>query len=277
MRLPPLVADVVERYLIAIDAHSPGLIQALYLTGSVALDDFRPGASDIDFLAVTTQRLDTLARTGLQRVLARVSAERRKPFFDGTYVTWSDLKADPAARRPSASVHQGRWNDHDPDSCDLVTWHTLAWHGVAVRGPEPRMVEVWTDRSALEAWTLHNMATYWRNWHARARRLPSKLGLANLGTWGPSWGVLGLARQHFTVRTGDITSEYGAGLYAREVFPSRWHSIIDECLRIRGMPDAPSGYRSALARRRDTLAFMELVMSDVLGDPPAPSGVGRWH
>ena len=173
MRLPPLVADVVERYLIAIDSHAPGLIQALYLTGSVALDDFRPGASDIDFLAVTTQRLDCLARTGLQRVHARVSAERRKPFFDGTYVTWSDLKADPAARRPSASVHEGRWNDHDLDSCDLVTWHTLAWHGVAVRGPEPRMVEVWTDRAALE------ISDRWHYVQVRRRALcPRGLSLA---------------------------------------------------------------------------------------------------
>lgn len=137
MRLPSLVADVVERYLIAIGAHAPRLIQALYLTGSVALDDVRPGASDIGFLAVTTQRLHSVAQTVLQTVHARVSAERRKPFFDGTYATRSDLKADPTASRRSASVHEGRWNDHDPDSCDLVTWHTLAWHGIAVRGPEP--------------------------------------------------------------------------------------------------------------------------------------------
>ena len=138
------------------------------------------------------------------------------------------------------------------------------------------MVEVWTDRAALEAWTLHNMATYWRNWHARARRLPSKLGLATLGTWGPSWGVLGLARQHFTVRTGDITSKYGAGLYAREVFPSRWHSIIDECLRTRRMPHARSAYRNPLSRRRGVLAFIEHVMWDVLGDP-RPLQVSRWR
>ena len=53
LRLPPPVDDIVSGYLELAHLEAPGLIQGLYLVGSVALDDFRPRTSDIDFVAVT--------------------------------------------------------------------------------------------------------------------------------------------------------------------------------------------------------------------------------
>jgi hypothetical protein len=56
MELPSLVHEIVAAYLAVVDPGStragPGAV-GLYLTGSAALSDFRPGASDIDFVAVT--------------------------------------------------------------------------------------------------------------------------------------------------------------------------------------------------------------------------------
>ena len=50
------VAAVVDAYLRAVQAEAPGLVEGLYLTGSVALGEFRPRTSDIDYLAVTGSR-----------------------------------------------------------------------------------------------------------------------------------------------------------------------------------------------------------------------------
>jgi len=44
MDLPPLVREVIAAYLALVDCDAPGLVQGLYLTGSVALSDFRPPA-----------------------------------------------------------------------------------------------------------------------------------------------------------------------------------------------------------------------------------------
>ena len=52
--------------------------------------------------------------------------------------------------------------------------------------------------------------------------------------WAVVWGVLGVSRLHCTLATGGIVSKYAAGLYARETFPTRWHRIVYESLRIRG-------------------------------------------
>ena len=51
--LPPSVERLVAAYLTLVDAEVPGLVEGLYLTGSLALDEFRPGRSDVDFVAVT--------------------------------------------------------------------------------------------------------------------------------------------------------------------------------------------------------------------------------
>ena len=50
--LPTVVRDTVRAYLEAVDAAAPGLVGGFYLVGSVALGDFRPDSSDIDFVAV---------------------------------------------------------------------------------------------------------------------------------------------------------------------------------------------------------------------------------
>src|SRR4029453_19025868 len=87
-----------------VDGRLPGVIDGLYLVGSLALDDYRAGQSDIDFVAVTRDPLDDAACDQLQLV----HTELRPPLnFDGVYVTCDELAADPAAAR-APSAHQGR-------------------------------------------------------------------------------------------------------------------------------------------------------------------------
>jgi hypothetical protein len=84
-RVDAAVESVVSAYLEAVDAEAPGVVEGLYLTGSAALGDFRPHSSDIDFVAVTTTRLDAPAMAALKRAHARL---RNRPYFDGLYVKW---------------------------------------------------------------------------------------------------------------------------------------------------------------------------------------------
>ena len=42
--LDPLARELVADYLDLVDARLPGAIQGLYLVGSIALNDFRPGS-----------------------------------------------------------------------------------------------------------------------------------------------------------------------------------------------------------------------------------------
>ena len=254
-----LVQRVVGAFLSAVDAEAPGLVEGLYLTGSVALADFRPHESDIDFVAVTPARPDASALGALRRVHAQLKADHPRPYFDGVYVTREDLRRNPALAIPAPSAHEGR-AAVDAFALDPATWHTLAHHGIPVRGPAPADLAVRAAPAALASWTLANLDTYWRPWRARSARLWSRAGLASLGPRATAWGVLGVTRLHYTLTTGEITSKDGAGRYALTAFPDRWHRGIAECLRIRRGEGGPSLYRTPLARRDDALAYIAMVI-----------------
>jgi hypothetical protein len=249
----------VDSYLTLVDEAAPGLIAGLYLIGSVALDDFRPDQSDVDFVAVTAAEPTASELAALAGVHQRLAGQHRRPHFDGAYVTWAQLAADPAGIR-GPDAHEGRLRPDAPR--DPVTWHMMARHGVAVRGPHPDELDVRNDRAGLHAWIRTNLDGYWRPWHRRASRLLSPAGLAVLGSWGPAWAVLGVSRLHYTLMTGEITSKTGAGRYAADVFDPRFRPIAEECLRLRQGDTGPSAYRTPLARRRAALDFLDMAIED---------------
>jgi hypothetical protein len=283
-----VVADVVGAYLDAVDVEVPGLVEGLYLVGSVALGDFRPRTSDIDYLAVTAVRPEGSALAALRRVHHRLRA-RGRPYFDGVYVTWEDLARDPIHAGPGPSSHEGRFQPPRRGGCDPVAWHTLALHGVACRGPAPDRITVRTDRSALAAWAVSNLDSYWRRLLRQAARSGSLWGAATLTPYGAVWIVTGVSRMHYTLATGGICSKEDSCRYALATFPERWHRVVNEAARIRRADFAGSGiagtatdalrylgpgrplYRRPWARRTDVLAFGDVVITDAIrgyGDRP---------
>jgi hypothetical protein len=276
---------VVRTYLEAVDDEAPRLVEGLYLTGSIALDDFRPGTSDIDFLAVTASAPDASAVAALGRAHVRVQARCPRPFFDGRYVTWDDLARDPREASPGPYAYAGRFHAHGRGDCDPIAWHTVAWHGVPCRGPEPSSRRIWTDPSTLRAWTLGNYDRYWQPLLRRTRRPHDPWSLIASTTYGAAWIVLGVCRLHYTLATGRICSKEAAGAYGLDAFPGEWHRALNEALRIRradrarpdvasvlsefavdlrlrNAPDGGSLYRTPVARRRDVLAFADVVIAD---------------
>src|SRR5687768_14671478 len=99
-RLPGEVSATMSAYARLVDDQLPGRIRGLYLTGSLALDDYQAGRSDIDFVAVSDtalqgSELDVLRRvhTELRRILRRQTPPR--PELDGVYLTWPALAVAP--------------------------------------------------------------------------------------------------------------------------------------------------------------------------------------
>ncbi|MFF5757452.1 aminoglycoside adenylyltransferase domain-containing protein [Streptomyces longwoodensis] len=262
MILDPSVYVVVRSYLHAVDTELPWLIQGLYLVGSVALNDFHAGTSDIDFVAVSAVPLDDQQLGVLERIHTQLADACPRPHFDGSYVTWDELAADPLQAVPGPQVHEHKFTRASRGDRHPVTWHTLADHGAALRGPLPGDIDIHKDPASLAAWTRGNLVGYWQPWWRRASRLPSPLGLACLGSWGPAWGVLGVSRLHYTMATGRITSKRGAGEYALTRFDDAWQRIVEECLHIRCGTSEKSLYRSPFERRSHALAFIDMALRD---------------
>ncbi|WP_219469421.1 nucleotidyltransferase domain-containing protein [Nonomuraea rhizosphaerae] len=249
-------ARLCRNYLELADRHAPGLIEGLYLSGSIALGDYHPAVSDVDFVAVVGRPPDVAALRTVHAELRRRNGAR--PNFDGVYVTWDDLRKDPDETPAGPSAHDWKVDGSSRGERGLVTWHLLAQGGVAVRGPSAAGLGVHTDWDKLAGQTRHNLATYWTAWVRRASRLPSLWGVAVLSDYMTTWGALGVTRLRHTLAAGEVTSKTAAARYALETYDERWHPIVREALRIR--LGGPPVYRNRLRRRADLLAFMGMVL-----------------
>jgi hypothetical protein len=248
----------MSAYVRLVDEKLPGRIGGLYLSGSLALDDYRTGRSDIDFVAVS----DTALQGSELELLRRVHTELRRtvagPKLDGVYLTWPALTAAPVGSLPYCL--RGRFEPSGDFAVNPMTWRLLQRHALPLRGPAKPIVHY--DDQMLREWCRENLRSHWGSWVRYARGYGVHR-LCSLAHELVVWGVLGVARPHATIKTGEMISKTAAGEYALKVFPSRWSAIVREALAGRGGDDR-SSYRSIFARRRDLLAFMEYVISDAL-------------
>jgi hypothetical protein len=239
--LPPRAQDLVDRYTQRMDREQPGLLQGLYLVGSLALEDFHDEVSDVDFVAV--------AEDPDPELLRRVHAGLEK--FDGLYVTFEDLRTSPSTLPGGYFLLDGELKTGD-EGRSPVEWITLANHGVTLRGPQPAELHVHADPEELRKWVRGNANTYWRQWLDDPADLAYDVGIA--------WVVLGISRLHYSMVTGDITSKSGAGRHAIAAFPEH-RAVIEEALRHRttrlGEGGPPDAERQAAA-----VAYLRAAIAD---------------
>jgi hypothetical protein len=219
--LPPGVDEATRRHLAALDATAPGLVASLYLTGSVALGDYQPGRSDIDFMAFTTR---PVTEPGVVEVLAAMheSLPGGGVKYDGNYVAEARLPTVPDDEPPAPHVVNGEFRATEPNhALTPATWTEFSRYGIAVRGPQAASLGIEIPRDRLSDWTLGNLNGYWRD-HASRGLDHARTMAAGAAVDGylVSWVTLGAARLHYSLATGDITSKSAAGRYAVERFPA---------------------------------------------------------
>ncbi|AWN42548.1 aminoglycoside adenylyltransferase domain-containing protein [Methylobacterium durans] len=262
MTLHPVALRAADAYLAMADAAAPGLVEALYVVGSAALQDFRPGLSDLDFVAVTSGRIGPAALAALADGHADLARTRPAPPLDGIYVTWDELRAGPLEVPEGPCVREGRFLASGCHERHPATWGRLGSDAVTVRGPLCAGTVIWRDPARLERWVLGTIDGYWQPWLARGARAVSRRGVVALRPRTVEAGVLGICRLHYALVTGLVPSKSDAGLYGLITFPRQWHRIIDEALRIRREPGSASFYRNPYARRREMLAFVRTAADD---------------
>jgi hypothetical protein len=236
--VPEEVSELVGRHLRELDEAMPGLIEGLYLTGSVALGDYRPGASDIDFLAVTSRLMfaDELAAVAAVHEMMPAS-----PHYDGVYLDRTSFAARLDDRQVVPYVVDGVFFKDEPcGELNPVLWLMLSRRGIVMRGPTAADLGLRVDPDRLRSWNLKNLKEYWlplagQIRHAVAERAPD--AVAN--PVGVVWAVLGPARLHYTLATGEVASKSEAGQYAARHFPP-WSELVERALGWRSSQDGVS-------------------------------------
>lgn len=254
--LPSAVAEALATWIDAHDEIAPGVIEGLYVVGSVALDDWTPH-SDIDVIAVVADPSDPDLLGDLARAQATVRG-RMSIAVDGPYVAWGDLVVPPmAVQRPW--VLDGEYHvDGESFELNPVVWHTLATHGIALRGDAPDRLGVHVDLGERRRWVRENLQTYWSG---VGERLGAAIGADPVSESADGavleWVALGVARMLYTWETGDVASKSDAGVWAADRAPD-FADMLLAAVNLRAAPGLAS--RSQLL---DAAMFTGIVVESV--------------
>ena len=230
--LPAPVTATVESWLGHHDRLAPGVVEGLYLVGSVALDDWTP-SSDVDVVAFVADPTDAEVVERLEAAHQAYRSEAGLPTVDGPFLSWSDVTTPPlASQRPWSLDGLFRF-DGDCFEINPITWFTLAQHGIAVRGPSPGLLDVHLDAADRRAWVGENVDTYWRSVRDEiAHILAADAGRTEFDGGTLEWCALGVARMWFSAETGGVASKQAAGEWAAQRLPEH-ASVLADAIAVR--------------------------------------------
>lgn len=253
MMIPPSAQSGLARYAAALHDTLPEAVSGIYLLGSIALGDFQPTSSDIDFVTLVRRALTAAEIDGLRVLHTTLRADFPACRFSGSYLQAGDLGRDAADRPPGPYYHDAelRIGHHDENA---VSWWLLANRHVTLFEAEPLDFSYEMDWERFSAAMRENLATYWTQF-----RRPSRIGWL-LTDSGVMWVVLGVLRPWYSIREHAISSKTEAGEYGLQHLPEPFHPIVGEALRLRRGTGSP-GYRSRLTRATDAHRLLRTILS----------------
>lgn len=260
--LPKEVELILNEYFTVFNIDLPDLMESFYLTGSIVLNDFHEGKSDVDFVAVINREMNSKDLSNLKKIHKGIRSKYRKIVLEGSYITpqqigKSDKDVGPAIYFDGKKIR----HDHKSGNASIITWVMLKKYGMTLIGKKPEHYIPNIDINDLVTYVKLNVNSYWVNWTERAAKTLSKQGIFTLSPQGVEWGVLGISRLYYTMHEGDVTSKYQAGEYVLERIPIKFENIVKEALRIRKDEGKKGYYKSPFRRRKDMLLFMEYMIS----------------
>ena len=204
-----------------------GDIYGIWLYGSVVMDDFRPGWSDIDFVALTDgpvseDRAEQLV-TLRQQMLEKEPGNPYYRSFEGVIANLDEYRGKTFRRLVYWGTGGQRVTDHyEPDTFSAFE---LAKYGKPVYGGKPWILPAPGREELVRAVRAH---------YESIRKYAVQ---TNESLYSCGW-LLDIARCIYTLRSGDVVSKTRAGAWALEehLFPEE--EPLRKTLEIRHDPQA---------------------------------------
>ncbi|HUS03487.1 MAG TPA: aminoglycoside adenylyltransferase domain-containing protein [Chitinophagaceae bacterium] len=263
--IPIHAATVLQELLDGITKLKPGFITGMYITGSIPLNDFHPHKSDIDFLILSNELPATKFRFQLEQLHKGID-HKFKTKLNGCYITPGSLNIHNAKSIKTLCFQEGQMN-YDSFKMAPVTLYELKTKAITLSGLPAEELPVVVDINDINKFLHENINTYWKNWVTKHSAIHMRQILLILFPRLSEWVNLGVARQLYTLRTGKITSKTKAGLYCLEHLPAKYHSIIQEAIKIRNdksdhLLRIKSSYyvQPSIKRARETIACANYII-----------------
>ena len=219
------VFDAIARMTNEIVTIMDGKVYGVWLYGSVVLDDFRLGWSDIDFVALTD---GTISESQAEEMLLlrqdMLKKEPENPYFrsfEGIIADLNEYRSQSFCRLVYWGTSGQRVTDHYVP--DAFSRFELAKHGKSVYGQKPWILPAPGREELIKAIQTH---------YDSIRKYAVQTGET---LYSCGW-LLDIARCIYTLRYNDIIAKTQAGIWALEehVFPDE--APLQKTLEIRQHP-----------------------------------------
>jgi hypothetical protein len=224
--LYPEINSLLSRFRAEIQAILGHRMTGMYLLGSLAIGDFRPEISDIDFVVVTDAEMEPSQFDSLKRMHNEFAADgsswARK--VEAVYCPAAGLRGGYAGQCPQLECETELFLAPLEDGW-VFQRLTLREFGVVIVGPDPRplvgAIEPAEMRQSVRAiaggWLdLAHTDPSWLEWLAERR-------------W-QVFVVQTLCRMLYSLRAGSVTSKPAAASWGTQELGEPWASLIRRSL-----------------------------------------------
>jgi hypothetical protein len=191
----------------------------LYLGGSLALGDFNPNRSDIDFVAVTVDELPLETIIALEKMHTRLWASGAKwaMKLDGSYVPQQVIRHWTSDDPPCPFVEEDRFYVTNQGSA-VIQCHIIRQYGVMVAGPSPHTLIDLVDADDVRNALRDNLEQWWRPllddpaWVQQSQKQP--------------FAILTMCRALYTLEHGIVASKPVAARWGQQAIGKQWTELI---------------------------------------------------
>jgi len=136
---------MVEHYLSSLNQQLPSFLKAFYIVGSIALDEFNPQFSDVDFVALIDHRATHQETERLSQIHKDIERKHSRWKFSGMYLLEDEVGKYTGEVESLLGFHDGVLRLHHNFELNPVTWWILKNHGIPVGGPSPHELPITVD------------------------------------------------------------------------------------------------------------------------------------
>lgn len=220
----PDVNQLLNELLVGVQTTLGEQFVGLYLYGSLALGDFNPQSSDIDFVVVTGRELsDSLVsalRTRHERLASRRPRWARE--LEGSYIPQSDLRRYDPARARHPHIFEGRLLVEQHGTHWVIERHVLREYGLVVAGPPPRTLIDPVPSGELRRAVMDLVRSWWAPMVDDPVRLYDQAYRV--------YAIATMCRVLYTLQHGAIVSKPAATRWAQEELGERWRACAQRSL-----------------------------------------------
>lgn len=194
-----------------------------YLGGSLALGDFNPHRSDIDFVAVTVDELppEMIAALAAMHTRLRATGTKWARKLDGSYVPRQVFRHWTADHPPCPFVEDDQFYLTQQGSA-VIQRHIIHQYGIAVAGPSPQTLLDPVDAGELRSVLREMLEKWWQPllddpaWLQQSQKQP--------------FAILTMCRMLYTLEHGVVASKPVAAQWCQQAIDQHWTALIEWAL-----------------------------------------------